>query len=482
MAQSIFSNTLISGAGRIGTIVLGIATTALVTRYLGAAGYGSYALLLSVGTMVQIAADFGLYLTLTRDIAEQEKKEQELFGIISSLRAALLVAWIGTAAVVITLLPQYRALLPVFVIIALGLVAQSFSQLLMGVYQKYKEVWKATFGDVIGRLLQFGIVFLIVRQVPISSVSATTAVLYMAGAFLAGAVVAYGVHVLLVPAIQPWRFQVSPARWWVLLKSSWPLGLLLVLNVIYFRTDIVIISLFRSSDEVGLYGLAYRIIESGLFFPAMFGGLLLPQLAVLYSRQAYSVVQRLLEQALRFMVIVGVLAAGSLAIFASDILIFLSGVEFAAAAPIVQILAGALAFMFVGNIFGFALVSLHKQKQLLLLYAALVAGNVAANLIFVPLYGAIAAAWTTLVTEGAATLTAGWLVWKEIRFRVPVIVIISSLAIAAVSGGVALLLSDTWHILVRLCVLAVLYVAIAVFVRTLDPRSMSLLLQKKHII
>ena len=40
-----------------------------------------------------------------------------------------------------------------------------------------------------------------------------------------------------------------------------PLGLALAINQLYFRADTLIISLYEPYDQVGLYTLAYRILE-----------------------------------------------------------------------------------------------------------------------------------------------------------------------------------------------------------------------------
>lgn len=476
---SILSNAIIAAIGRVVTILLGVVTTAIVTRYLGVVGYGSYTILLSLGIMLQMAADFGLYLTLTRDISQDGADEQAVFGNVSSLRAVLLAVWFGLGSLFLFLLPSYRDLGVPFLILAAGLSAQSFSQLLMGVYQKYKEVWKATVGDVAGRLLQLGIILSVAAMA--STRNTSESVLYVAAAFLGGTVVAYGLHVWLVPGVFPLRWRRPSAQWRQLVITSWPLGALLVLNVVYFRTDALMISWFRSEAEVGWYGLAYRIVESGLFFPAMFGGLLLPRFSSAYSKQQLKRIASLLEQGVRLLVVMGVLAGGALLMFAPEIVVFLSGEEFRQSAPLLRVLSGALAVMFVGNLFGFLLVALHEQKKLLYLYAWLVVGNAIANLVLIPTFGAIAAAWTTLATECVAASVGGYLVFRKVRFRFPLKPFAGALGLFSIAGYVTAIFPDTIHVSIRLAILGVLYVAMAVVTRLFNSRDLSLLLKKVSV-
>ena len=60
------------------------------------------------------------------------------------------------------------------------------------------------------------------------------------------------------------------AVWRPLLVASIPLGLALAINEIYFRADTLIISLYEPYDEVGLYTLAYRILEFTLMLGTIF--------------------------------------------------------------------------------------------------------------------------------------------------------------------------------------------------------------------
>src|SRR5258708_5423469 len=74
--------------------------------------------------------------------------------------------------------------------------------------------------------------------------------------------------------------------------------------------------------------------------------------------------------------------------------------------------------MFVGNILGFALIALQRQRALLVLYIVLAVGNILANLVFIPWFGGIGAAWVTVVTEGVATSVASYLVYERLEWTI----------------------------------------------------------------
>lgn len=478
MSQSIVTNTIAASLGRVVNILLGVVAISVITRLLQADSYGDYVLLLSYGTLLQIAADLGLYLTLTKKIGEDPEKEQSLLTHIASLRILLLVGVFIVGGLWVVTLPDWQQLAPAFLLIALGLIFQSISQLCMGVFQRHGIVWRATVGDLVGRVIQLvGLVALMRTHVVTGS---TTLLALVSALFLASTAFALVVHARLLPISLSKKFKPLASGWKDIVQSSWPLGAMLLLNVIYFRSDTIILSFFRESSEVGYYGLAYRVIESTLFFPAMFGGLLLPQLSYARKKKNNQRIQKIIRESLH---LVGLAAAGLAIVtigLAAPIVVLLSGNGFLPAAHLLQILSIAMVVMFFGNIFGFVLVAYDKQKYLLKLYAALAIGNVIANVIFIPSFGAAAAAFTTVATEAAAATAAGLLALRATR-AVPSPTSVVQIAAATTAGIVALkIMPNEAHVLIQTAVIATVFLAVAVSLGALSKKTISTLLQKTN--
>lgn len=408
MARSLIANTVIASGGRLLTVGLSVLVTALIARLLGVEAFGRYSALLAYGAIVQLAADWGLYLTLTRTIAERPKQQQEILSQVMSLRLLLLSiafvsGWLG-----LLLIPSLRNLGVAYGVLAVGLSLQSLSQLYMGIFQYHQSVWGASFGDIMGRLVQLvGIGIIMILGITLPRV---------VGVLTMSLATAYLVHQWIAPS-GAWRLVLSWEAWRVLVRTSAPLGIMLVLNAIYFRADLVMVAQLRSSAEAGWYGAAFRIIESGLFFPAMFGGLLLPRLSEALKKQLINQARQLLEEALRITVLASVFCLVVISLRSREIINLIVGAEYTGAAPLLQILGIALASMFFGNLFGFTMVALRRQRALLKLYAVLVVVNIGANSLAIPQYGAVGAAWTTVATELIATSVAGIIVYRALLPR-----------------------------------------------------------------
>ncbi|MFH1354250.1 MAG: oligosaccharide flippase family protein [bacterium] len=469
MPQSILANTIIASSGRVVNVALGVFVLSLVSRFLGVATYGSYALLLSYGAILQIAADFGLYLTLTHAISRHPGQENYYISHIASLRLILLLTIFGFGWLLTLITPSLRSLVPIYPIIALGFMAQSFSQLMMGIYQKYGVVWRATAGDLAGRLVQVAGIILV------GAASATLA--SMTTLFTLGLVVATYFHRRLLPPGIRIRPAFSQSAWRKILITSWPLGAVLIFNVIYFRIDTIILSLFRPARQVGLYGLAYRLIESSLFVPAMFGGLLLPHLTAAWHEQRLDAFRRYFEQGATLTIWTAVFITLTLVLFAEPVIILIAGTAFIDATILLQILGPALGVMFFGNLAGFSLVACRRHKTLLVIAASLAGINIILNLIFIPPFGAPAAALTTLLTEIIATLSASFVLWRLARVSLSLTYLARLAFVAITTSLIYVALPASWPVLITIAIGAAVYCAASWFTRLISKKSIGLLIK-----
>src|SRR5258706_15870288 len=74
--KTIFINTSSQVIAKAATVVLGFFTVGLLTRYLGVEQYGVYSLVFAYLAFFGIFADFGLQLTLVRDLSDDKSSER----------------------------------------------------------------------------------------------------------------------------------------------------------------------------------------------------------------------------------------------------------------------------------------------------------------------------------------------------------------------------------------------------------------------
>ena len=86
LSRKIAKNAAIQYTSKIIGTILGLFTIALLTRYLGAAGFGEYTVAASYLQFTGTLVDFGFTITAVRMLAEAGADRKKIFGNIVTLR------------------------------------------------------------------------------------------------------------------------------------------------------------------------------------------------------------------------------------------------------------------------------------------------------------------------------------------------------------------------------------------------------------
>jgi O-antigen/teichoic acid export membrane protein len=205
-----------------------------------------------------------------------------------------------------------------------------------------------------------------------------------------------------------WRFETTLLRQWFWMGL--PFAVTFVLTTLYWKLDVPLLKLFKTSDEVGWYSLAYKPFEALLFVPITMLGVVLPVMAV-YQRASEDRLRTAVVMFFKALLMLGWPLSIGVVVLAHPLAGLWSGF-YPQSIPALQILALAYAFAFVNNAFIGALTVLDRQATYAKAAGASLIVNLILNLILIPLFGYIAAAWTTVVTE-MVLVGAGW--WLTVR-------------------------------------------------------------------
>jgi O-antigen/teichoic acid export membrane protein len=465
LARRVARNTAAQAAGKAAVLAIGAASIAVTTRYLGAAGYGSFALALALVQMLGVLADAGLSAVVVREISRDPRRTAALVGNALTVRLVLGLGVVALAALLALVLPYSpdvrRAVLIAGIPFLLGLASSSVA----AVFQARLQMWRAAVADVAGRLAGFlALVAVVVADLGFLAVVASTAV---------GAAVALAVSVALVRRLAPVGPRGDRHVWRELVVAGIPIGATLAVNEVYFRADTFILSLSRPFSELGLYTFAYRVYELLAVFPAIVMTSIFPLLSrFLGARQ--DAAQRVLDAAADLFVAVGVpIAAGGL-VLAPQIARVVAGEDFADAATPLRLLLCASLPAWLSGLLGYALIAAGRQRSVLMLSVAALVLNVALNLALVPSYGPDAAAAVALGSE--AFLVVGG--WTLVRRQLAIVPRLALLWRALAAAGVMAALV-WWQRDLSLAVLvpggAVVYLAVLVGVGGVDRRTLEAL-------
>ena len=293
-------------------------------------------------------------------------------------------------------------------IATLSFLFPALNQVLIGLFQKNLRMDKAVIAETISRVvLVVGIYLSIKLSWGLNGMLWAT-VISAAFNFIVAYFLAAKFY-LLKPAFN-FNF------WKEVIKKSWPLAITIVLNLLYLKTDTLILSLIKTPGEVGLYGAAYRIIDVLTTLPFMFAGIILPILTLAWFEERKEYFALVLQKSFDLMAIFSLpIIAGTL-ILAKPLIVLVAGNEFADSGLILKVLIFALVAIFLGCMFAHAVIAINKQREMIGFYLFVSLSAVILYLVFIPFFSYFGAAAITIYSELAIAFFSAYVVWRHTKF------------------------------------------------------------------
>lgn len=411
ISQKIAHNTILQMVGKIISTGLGLFSLALITRYLGQEGFGEYTTVIAYLTIFAVIADFGLTLVTVQMISGQKnpKEERRVLSNLFSFRLISILALLLISPLFLFFLPYSPAVKLGVVITAAYFIFPALTQIIIGLLQKKLSMDRAALAEVLSRLVLIGGILLAWKiKAGLNGVLLATVVSGAASFIL---------HYLFAKKFTTLSLAWDFSLWKEIISRSWPLAVTIILNLIYLRADIIFLSLFKGSAEVGLYGAAYKIIDVLTTIPFMFAGLVLPILTAAWLEENHQYFRKVLQRSFDFMSILALpLIVGGL-MLSEPIMVAVAGEEFRNSGPILGMLIVAVSAIFLGTMFSHAVIALDKQKKIIGFYAFTSASSLAAYLILIPRFSYFGAAAVTIYSEVLIALFSAYCVFKYSRFK-----------------------------------------------------------------
>jgi PST family polysaccharide transporter len=374
---------------------LGLVVNVWLIRYLGADQLGLLSFVQSVVVVFTAFSALGLEQILVRELVRRPEAERSLLGSVLVLRlSGACLALLFSVVAVATLRPGDTLTL----ILCLIFSTTAFSLTLDSLdhwFQSRTRMRPLVIARICVSLM--GAAAKVVAILSGASLTVITAVI--AGEFALSGLAVFIAFRMQSDAPWPWRFDGSVAR--KLVRDTWPLFLNGIAIVVSVRVDQMIIVGLQGTHENGIYAAAQRMMEVVYYLPIAVMASANPVLLRWFERDRDAYHQRL-QRLFSALAVVGFAVALGLTLLARPFTILLFGEEFASSGPVLAILGWNAPFLFVGIATTNWFVARNKQRGLLLRSSVAAIASVILNLMLVPHWGAIAAAWTMVVTQAVA--------------------------------------------------------------------------------
>jgi O-antigen/teichoic acid export membrane protein len=419
LAKKIAWNTIIQFASKIISIIFGLFTIAIITRYLGQAGFGEYTIVNTFISFFAVAADLGLTLITVQMISQPNINRDQVLSDLFSLRFWSAIFLLILAPITILFFPYSSAIKIGVLVTVVSYFFVALNQIMVGLFQKELRLDRVAIGEVLSRASLLGGILL-------------AAVLnWGLLGILWVAVIASFLNFLILfiyaRKLAHIRLNFHWPVWLAIVKKSWPIGLTIIFNLIYLRADTIFLSIFKSQNAVGLYGAAYRVVDVLITLPFIFAGIVLPIMTSSWLEKRELQFQNVLQRSFDLMSIIAVPMVFGAYCLADTIMSTVAGEDFVLSGSILKILIIASSIIYLGTVFSHAVIAIDKQKAIIWAYLFVALTALAGYLFFIPSFSYFGAAWVTVYSELTIALASFYIVWKNTRFIPNVTVFLKSL-------------------------------------------------------
>jgi len=395
----------------------------MIARSFGAEGYGDFTKITTFVAFFYLLVDFGLNAVYLRKAHETNKSgtngtNNGLWGTMVGMRLVGGTILMFVAIAILSFLPQgaaqgYTGMVRLGIILFTPtILIQGFIVSANAIFQKNLRYDAATFALTVGN-----IVVVVLVWSAVYGLSNRVGILGVTTSLLLGLCVTAIVSLFFVRRIHgsvniSFDFGISKS----LFLAALPLGITLLFNQVYFRVDSLVLTLTRSTTEVGLYGLAYKMFELPLVIPTFFMNSVYP-LFVRQLNQESGIrnqgIKHMVKKILLFMIPTSIFMI--LVLWFAAPLLSLVRPEFFESIPILRILIAGLPFFFFSSVVMWALIALGKQIALALIYGSLMTLTIVLDILIIPTFGAIGAAWITVGSEALVLIISGFVLQRYLR-------------------------------------------------------------------
>jgi len=393
--------------GRIVTKIISLFTVTFLFRYLGAELYGKYAFAFAYISFFTIISDLGLHNILVRETSQLQEKKNKILGnaILMATIFSLLAFLMALISINVLNYPESTKTL-------IGIAATT---LLLGIVAPYGVIYEISFK------MKYSVFFSLFSRLFLL-VSIYFITLYDLGIFWMAAMTVFAdaIHHFLVviyskKIIKPvFKYDYKICK--RLFIESLPLALSSLFVLIFFRIDVVMLSMMKGDYSVGIYSSAFRLTEAVLFVPSTFMVSIFPLLSQYFKKSEKTFYFTYLKS-LKYLFNSAFILAFVLTLNSYDIILYICGIDFIEGSYVFKILSWATAILFLNYLFGNLLISVGKQKINTLATFISATANIIINYTLIPQYDFTGAAFATVITQLLNMVIMLYYIKEQIHIR-----------------------------------------------------------------
>jgi O-antigen/teichoic acid export membrane protein len=364
----------------------------LAARQLTPAAFGQYRTAFAFVGLFRILPDFGMSYASTLQVSRDRSAGGRIFGGLLGFQAVLSLLTLALSLAIGRALFDGVTWFAV-AILSLDLILKSVKSTLRWLLKSFERFGAEAASLLIERCFLLGLgIWSLDRGFGVPGFVLVFAGVRLLDSF--GLMAWIHAHVL----------RVSPSfdrvLWSELLRRGLPFAYAGAMITAFAQVDTVMLERMRDAREVGFYGAPAQILEGLTLIPRVLSYALIPTLAALHQQRS-PLVQALYRRGCKYLLLTGLPIAAFGAIAARPFVLAIFHGDYGPSVPAARILIPAAAFMFLSNFGETTLACIDRWRSIVVVSTLALLLNVGLNLVWIPRYGYMGAAASTLATEAA---------------------------------------------------------------------------------
>jgi O-antigen/teichoic acid export membrane protein len=399
--------------------LIGLFISIYLARYLGVGGFGNYSFIIAYTLSFGIIVDLGINTVLVREIVKHREKAEGLIANAIGIKLAIFVLVFLLSALLVNLLGCTSDVKIGTYIGMLAVLLSSNISILISSFQADLKMEYPAFADVVSKLFLGAMIFLIsVQNGGIVRVMIATFASYALSLAILYAFARSRIKLRISFDTKVWRDIIKPAAL---------LGLSGIFVSVIVRIDTILISIIRGNIEVGYYTIPSQLTDTTTLIPTAFIMSLFPLMSY-YFKNSKEALARSFRLAMKYILMLAIPMAFGTTLLAGRIITAIYGASFAYSSTALVIMVWCHVLVSSVIVIESLLISLEKQKNVLIATGFSALFNVLLNLLLIPWLGFVGASIALLFTYVLLTMIYVYSLPRSLRKLDTVFIIRSALA------------------------------------------------------
>lgn len=363
-----------------------------MARKLGTNDFGLFSFAFSFAGIFVIIIDPGLNVLLTRDVSRDHALSAKYNSNVLTIKTLLSIVTFFMIWAVIKLLGYDNHTISVVLSMGIFLILNCFLDFLVSIADAYERMEIDAAIKITNKFF--------VSVLGTAALLAGSKIIGMISGMVAGSAIAVLAGYYLVKNV---KTSIKIKFDWSFLKTivhnALPIALTMIFAIIYFKVDVVMLSMFKvSNSQIGLYSAAIKLIEILNVIPAIFVSAIFPILAG-FSEELKSELELTIKRAYRFLLLIAVPIVVTIAIRSKDVVSAIYGDDYAGSSIALKILILTSLFIFPNFLLSNMIIVVNRQKLNAIFAFVCLLLNVGLNIFLIPRYGFVGAGIATVLTD-----------------------------------------------------------------------------------